>query len=130
MKFNPTRWANADTRAAEAISGLVATSYSLILFLPGETMVTPAFRIMRLVGDDLFWAAIFATAGVIQILAMFTDTVLFRKAGVLLTLLLWLIVSITIALSNYLAPGWVVYAILASSMLWVLISGPTFTDED
>lgn len=130
LKFKPWRWAKADTRAAEAISALSAVAWGVIMALPGDTMASPVWRIMRLIGDDHFWAVIFGIAGVLQALAIFSDAALFRKAGVLLTLMLWFMVSFTSMLSNYLAPGWMVYGILGLAMLWTLLSGPTFDGDE
>lgn len=131
IAFWPFSWMKADTRIAEVISALIALSWAVILLLPGDTMHSaPGLKIMAEFGNDYVWAAIFGLVWGVQSLAMCGNIGLFRYPGALLSLMLWTFLASTILFSNPLSPGWLSYSVLALSMAWTLISGPTIDDSN
>lgn len=129
VHFDPFWWIDADTRAVEALSGLIALTFAIVLLWPGSLFAQLAgYRVMAALLPENAWGGILLFQWLIQSLAMCGNVRFLRFPSAICAFLLWILIGICFwlvqpqTLSSYL------FFWMAIFMAWVILKGPTDGD--
>lgn len=123
-KLEPFWWWDADTRAVEAFSAVMAMVWGFVLLLTADMSASPGYRIMHALMPTWGWGLFFVFVWLIQSAAMCGNVRLLRFPSALLAFIVWTAVAIAISVANPSGLGYT-YFVMAAAQAWVLWKGPT-----
>jgi hypothetical protein len=105
---------------AEALAGLAAALWGLILMLPGDTFATSrSFDAMATSGiAEWIWGAVAVAVGVAQVAGLIFDHWQTRRAAAMALTGLWMFIAAMTGIANVIGPVWAVYLLLSCSAGW------------
>lgn len=120
MKFTPFRWWSQSTLPVEALSGLIAWYWAIVLALPGTTLAgNPVFKtLIYICPYEEVWALVMAIIGLLHTLTVCLSVDSLRAVSLSSALFVWVFLTVTFAMSApfSISPG--VYGLLSLFTLW------------
>lgn len=125
FEFTPLWWWNADSRAAEAFSAMLAWYWGVLLLLPVDTFsLSRSYRAMAEIAPEWAWGLMYCFVGLVQSAALCGGVRFFRGPGAALAFLFWTAAAAMFFFSNPFTHAVGIYSMLALMNAWVITRGP------
>jgi len=131
MKFTPFRWWNHSTLPVEALSGLIAWYWTIVLLAPGNTFIgNPVYKTLIYICPlEWVWACVMLFAAILHTLTVCFSVNSLRYISLGFSLFIWIFLTVTFFMSApfSVSPG--VYGLLSAFTLWAWYRSDKEQDE-
>lgn len=130
FRFEPLWWLDADTRAVEAFSALLAWIYAAVLLWPGDLFgQLSSYSVMAAIMAEGKWGAMFVFQGLLQSAAMCGNVRLLRYPSAIIAFFLWFFIGACFWFANPQVVAAYFFFLIAAFMGWVISKGPPDGDR-